>query len=94
MLALRSVAYAARGSIANPQLIGRAKQMLKRAFEAQEKGEGFSIVEILSTCPIGWGMTATEAMEHVEAVVPQTYPLGVMVDRSVSVPVAKSVAEG
>ena len=85
MLALLpGVAYAARGSIATPQLVGRAKQMLKRAFEGQEKGEGFSIVEVLSTCPIGWGMTATEAMEHVEHDVPETYPLGVMVDRGLA----------
>jgi 2-oxoglutarate ferredoxin oxidoreductase subunit beta len=76
-----SVAYAARGSVATPQLIGRAKQMLKRSFEVQESG-GFSIVEILSTCPVGWGMTATEAMAHVENDVVGTYPLGVMVDRA------------
>ncbi len=74
-------AYAARGSIANPQLIGRTKSMLKRAFELQEAGAGFSIVEILSTCPVGWGMTAPEAMEHVEHEVVKTYPLGVLVDR-------------
>jgi len=78
---LPSVAYAARGSIANPQLIGRAKQMLKRSFEIQEQKLGFSIVEILSTCPVGWGMTASEAMEHVEKEVVSTYPLGVIVDR-------------
>ena len=78
---LPSVAYAARGSIANPQQIGRAKQMLKRSFEIQEKRLGFSIVEILSTCPVGWGMTATEAMQHVEQDVVTTYPLGVLVDR-------------
>jgi len=79
---LPGVAYAARGSIATPQLIGRARQMLKRAFQAQEQHEGFSIVEILSTCPVGWGMTAAESMEHVEKVVPETYPLGVIVDRA------------
>jgi 2-oxoglutarate ferredoxin oxidoreductase subunit beta len=95
MLALLpGVAYAARGSIATPQLIGRAKQMLKRSFESQEKGEGFSIVEILSTCPIGWGMTASDAMKHVEIDVPQTYPLGVMVDRAAGTPAAKSEGEG
>lgn len=82
MLALvPGTAYAARGSIATPQLIGRAKQMLKRAFQLQEAGAGFSIVEILSTCPVGWGMTPQESMEHVEHEVVGTYPLGVMVDR-------------
>jgi len=79
---LPSVAYAARGSIATPQLIGRAKQMLKRSFEVQERKQGFSIVEILSTCPVGWGMTGTAAMEHVEHNVVDTYPLGVLADRT------------
>ena len=82
MLALLpGVAYAARGSIADPPLIGRAKSMLRRAFEVQLAGAGLSIVEILSTCPVGWGMTPTEAMDHVAHEVVQTYPLGVMVDR-------------
>ena len=58
MLALLpGVSYAARGSIANPQWIGRTKGMLHRAFEIQLAGGGLSIVEVLSTCPVGWGMT-------------------------------------
>jgi 2-oxoglutarate ferredoxin oxidoreductase subunit beta len=82
MLALLpGVSYAARGSIATPQLIGRAKQMLRRSFEIQQAGGGLSIVEILSTCPVGWGMTPVEAMQHVEDEVVATYPLGVLVDR-------------
>jgi len=82
MLALLpGVSYAARGSIADPQSIGRAKTMLKRAFETQLTGGGFSIVEILSTCPVGWGMTPTDAMDHLARDVVQTYPLGVIVDR-------------
>ena len=55
--------------------------MLRRAFEIQEAGGGFSIVEVLSTCPVGWGMTPTESMEHLSRDVVQTYPLGVIVDR-------------
>jgi 2-oxoglutarate ferredoxin oxidoreductase subunit beta len=95
MLALLpGVAYAARGSIATPQLIGRARQMLKRAFQAQENHEGFSIVEILSTCPVGWNMTADAAMRHVELEVPNTYPLGVLVDRAQSAPGSVSAGEG
>ncbi len=84
MLALLpGTAYAARGSIATPQLVGRAKTMLKRAFELQEAKAGFTIVEILSNCPVGWGMTAAASMEHVEKEVVETYPLGVLVDRLV-----------
>ncbi len=83
MLALLpGVVYAARGSIADPGAIGKTKAMLRRSFELQEAGAGLSIVEVLSTCPVGWGMTAWEAMEHVANEVVGTYPLGVMVDRA------------
>jgi 2-oxoglutarate/2-oxoacid ferredoxin oxidoreductase subunit beta len=83
MLALvPGVSYAARGSIADPPSIGRTKAMIRRAFEDQVNGGGLSIVEVLSTCPVGWGMTPTEAMEHVARDVVQTYPLGVLVDRA------------
>ncbi|MGZ8515152.1 MAG: thiamine pyrophosphate-dependent enzyme [Candidatus Limnocylindrales bacterium] len=82
MLALLpGVAYAARGSIADPQWIGRTKAMVRRAFEIQLAGGGLSIVEVLSTCPVGWGMTPTESMEHLARDVVLTYPLGVLVDR-------------
>ena len=78
---LPGVAYAARGSIADPAAVGRTKAMLKRSFELQLAGEGFSIVEVVSTCPVGWGMTPVEAMEHLARDVVQTYPLGVILDR-------------
>ncbi len=87
MLALLpGVTYAARGSIADPQWIGRTKAMLRRAFEVQLAGGGLSIVEVLSTCPVGWGMTPSESMEHITRDVVETYPLGVLVDRTKSLP--------
>lgn len=82
MLALlQGVSYAARGSIADPAWIGKTKAMLRRAFQVQLDGGGLSIVEVLSTCPVGWGMTPVAAMDHVATDVTATYPLGVMVDR-------------
>jgi 2-oxoglutarate/2-oxoacid ferredoxin oxidoreductase subunit beta len=83
MLALvPGVAYAARGSVATPALIGKAKGLLRRAFEVQLEGAGLGIVELLSTCPVGWGMSATDAMEHLANDVVETYPLGVFADRA------------
>jgi 2-oxoglutarate/2-oxoacid ferredoxin oxidoreductase subunit beta len=83
MLALLpGVAYAARGSMADPQAVGRAKAMLRRAFETQLAGDGFSIVEVITTCPVGWGMTPTRSIEHLARKVVETYPLGVIVDRT------------
>jgi 2-oxoglutarate ferredoxin oxidoreductase subunit beta len=78
---LPGVAYAARGSVADPSWVGRTKAMLKRSFELQLAGAGLSIVEVLSTCPVGWGMTPVEAMEHLARDVVGTYPVGTIVDR-------------
>jgi 2-oxoglutarate/2-oxoacid ferredoxin oxidoreductase subunit beta len=82
MLALLpGVAYAARGTITDPGQIGKTKAMLRRAFESQVAGDGMSIVEVLSTCPVGWGMTPSQAMTHVADEVTGVYPPGVIVDR-------------
>jgi 2-oxoglutarate ferredoxin oxidoreductase subunit beta len=77
---LPGVAYAARGSVADPAQIGKARAMIRRACQAQLHGEGFAIVEVLSNCPVGWNMTAHESMEHL-SVVAETYPTGVLLDR-------------
>lgn len=82
MLALLpGVAYAARGSVADPGHIGKVKAMIRKACQAQIDGAGFSIVEVLSNCPVGWGMTAPASMAHL-AEVSEIYPLGVLVDRT------------
>ena len=79
---LPGVAFAARGSIADPSGIGRTKVHIRKACEAQLNGDGFAIVEVLSNCPVGWGMTPQESIRHLEEVVVGTYPLGVLVDRT------------
>ena len=82
MLALLpGVAYAARGSVADPGHIGKTKAMIRAACQAQVDGAGFSIVEVLSNCPVGWGMTAPDSMAHLSEV-SEVYPLGVLVDRT------------
>lgn len=81
MLALLpGVSYAARGTLADAGSIGKVKAMLKRAMQVQLGGGGFSIVEILANCPVGWNMTAPESIAHL-AEVAETYPVGVLVDR-------------
>jgi len=78
---LPGVQYAARVSVGDPGLVGKAKQAIKRAFEVQLEGKGFSIVEVLSTCPVGWGMTPSEAMARLVNDVMAAYPVGTFVDR-------------
>jgi 2-oxoglutarate/2-oxoacid ferredoxin oxidoreductase subunit beta len=83
MLALLpGVAYAARGSVATPAAIGRTRAMIRRACEVQLEGRGFGIVEVLSNCPVGWGMTPVESLRHLATDVAAVYPTGVLVDRA------------
>jgi 2-oxoglutarate ferredoxin oxidoreductase subunit beta len=78
---LPGVAYAARGCVADPVLVGRTRAMLRRAFDVQLEGTGLAIVEVLSTCPVGWGLTPAEAMRRLVDEVMPAYPSGVFVDR-------------
>jgi 2-oxoglutarate ferredoxin oxidoreductase subunit beta len=83
MLAIMpGVAYAARGSVADPAAIGRTKSYIKRACQVQLEGTGFAIVEIISNCPVGWGMTPQDSMTWLATRVTETYPPGVLVDRA------------
>lgn len=78
---LPGVAYAARGSVTNAAAIGRTKAYIRRACEVQLARAGFAIVEVISNCPVGWGMTPVESIEHLKTVVAAAYPPGVLVDR-------------
>ncbi len=78
---LPGVAYAARGTVADVASIGKLKAMIRRACQVQIAGGGFAIVEALSNCPVGWGMTPQESIEHLKGPVVEAYPLGVIVDR-------------
>ena len=58
-------AFSARVSLDTVANIRKAKQAIKKAFEAQLKGLGFGFVEILSTCPTNWKMSPDKAHERV-----------------------------
>ena len=70
-------AYIARVSVHDVKHIMEAKKAIKKAFQMQLEGRGFSMVEVLSSCPTNWGMTPQEALKWLqEKMIPQ-YPLGV-----------------
>lgn len=73
---LDGAAYIARAAVNNPKNIIRAKKMLRRAFETQINGLGFSLVEFLSQCPTNWRMTPAEAVKWIEEKMIPYYPLG------------------
>lgn len=68
--------YIVRRSLHNPANIRKAKKAIRHAFEVQERGLGFSMVELLSTCPTNWKMTPVESMGFVEEHMLPTYPIG------------------
>ncbi len=73
---LEGVAYVARVAVSNPKYVIQAKKAIKKAFEAQIKGLGYSMVEVLSQCPTNWHMTPVESTKWVEEKMMQYYPLG------------------
>lgn len=69
-------AFVERVSVHNVANIRKAKKAIKKAFETQLAGAGFSIVEVLSTCPTNWGLAPPKAMEWLEENMIPYYPLG------------------
>jgi len=68
--------FVARVAVNNPANMAKAKTAIKKAFEIQLKGEGFALVEVLSTCPTNWGMTPLDSAEWLEKNMIPYYPLG------------------
>lgn len=73
---LPGAVYLARVSVHNPKNVLAAKAAIKRAFAIQAEGRGFSLVEVLSSCPTNWGMTPIEALKWIEEKMIPYYPLG------------------
>jgi 2-oxoglutarate ferredoxin oxidoreductase subunit beta len=68
--------YLARVAITSPKTIARARRCIRRAFEVQMQGLGFSLVEVLATCPTYWRLTPQRALAHIEERVIPAFPLG------------------
>jgi 2-oxoglutarate/2-oxoacid ferredoxin oxidoreductase subunit beta len=72
--------YLARGAVDNPANVRKTKQYIKKAFEAQMRGEGFTMVEILSQCPTNWHMNPGQSVDWVESDMVPFYKLGEIKD--------------
>ena len=66
--------YAERVCVTDIANINKAKRAIKKAFEKQMAGEGFTFVEVLSTCPTNWGMTPLKANEWLKDNMIPYYP--------------------
>jgi 2-oxoglutarate ferredoxin oxidoreductase subunit beta len=73
-------AYIERVSVDSPKNVLAAKRAIRKAFQNQLDGKGFSLVEVLSMCPTDWGMTPVQAIDWVRKNMMSYYPLGVYKD--------------
>ena len=73
-------AYPERVSVNNPTNVRKAKAAIKKAFQNQIDGKGFSLVEVVSTCPTNWGLSPEKALKWLEDNMLPYYPLGVYKD--------------
>ena len=74
--------YIERVAVNNVKNIKNAKKAIEKAFRNQVEKKGFSLIEVVSTCPTNWGLTPTDALKWVEEKMLPYYPLGVYKDRS------------
>ena len=80
--ALDGPTYIQRVAVNNVKNVKQAKKAIKKAFENQVEGKGFSLIEVVSSCPTNWGMTPQQALDWVESDMIPYYPLGVYKDKT------------
>jgi len=74
---LDGTSYLERVAVNKPAAVVKAKRAIKKAFQRQVAGAGFSLVEILSPCPVNWKMGTLEACRWIDEVMVKQFPLGV-----------------
>jgi 2-oxoglutarate ferredoxin oxidoreductase subunit beta len=78
---LGGTAYAARGAVYDAANVAGTKRMLRRAFETQLAGAGFSFVEILTMCPTGWFVPTAEGPDYLSRVLSPVHSVGELASR-------------
>lgn len=73
--------YLERVSANTPQNVIKARKAVKKAFQYQLEGKGFSMVEIVTSCPTNWGLSTLDSLKFLEENMFNEYPLGVIRDR-------------
>ena len=73
-------AYLERVAVNNVANVKKAKAAIKHAFQNQIDGKGFSLIEVVSTCPTNWGKSPIDALKFLETDMLPYYPLGVYKD--------------
>jgi len=80
MAQIPNAVYIERTSVHDIAHINKTKKAIKKAFENQVNNKGFSMVEILSSCPIGWNLSPVDGNKFIKSDLMPYYPLGVYKD--------------
>jgi len=78
---LDAPAYVTRQALFDTKHIMETTKAIKKAFQYQVDGKGYSLVEVLSTCPTNWRMSPVQSNKHVAETVTKVFPLGDLIDR-------------
>jgi 2-oxoglutarate ferredoxin oxidoreductase subunit beta len=81
LASLDGVTYLERVSVAAPIDVVKAARAIKKAFQNQIDGKGYSLVEVLSMCPTDWKLSPLESVDFVNNDMKKVFPLGVFKDR-------------
>ena len=77
---LEGCAYATRVCVSDVPNLNKAKKAIKKAFQMQQEGKGFTFVEVLACCPTNWGKTPAASVEFLKEKMIPYFPLGVYKD--------------
>ena len=80
--ALDGPTYIERVAVNNVKNVKNAKKAILKAFRNQVEGKGFSLIEVVSSCPTNWGMTPSKALAWIDEKMIPYYPLGVYRDKT------------
>ncbi|MFO8008005.1 MAG: thiamine pyrophosphate-dependent enzyme [Candidatus Brocadiia bacterium] len=78
---LMAPALLARGTVTSPRAVRGTKRLIRKAFDYQMGGAGFTFVEVLSPCPTYWRMSPIDSYRHIDETMTEVFPLGVIRDR-------------
>lgn len=78
---VEGTAYAERTTVHTPQNVMKTKKALKKAFQYQLDGKGFSMVEILSMCPTNWHINPVDSLKYINDKMLQIFPTGLYRDK-------------
>ncbi len=73
--------YLERTSCNTPANVRKTKKAIRKAFQNQLDGKGFSMVEIVTSCPTNWGLDPIASLDFLEEKMLKEYPLGVVRDK-------------